>query len=96
VRNGPLLGVLLAAVSPIRSHIGGLLLVVFLSVILVSWFRPELPLVLAALDFKTLGDAVIASRPQWASEWFFPLNAGLTLICGILGGLLAGESKGDS
>ena len=93
---GPLLGVLLAAVSPIRSHIGGLLLGVFLSVILVSWFRPELPLVLAALDFKTLGDAVIASRPQWASEWFFPLNAGLTLICGILGGLLAGESKGDS
>lgn len=93
---GPLLGVLLAAVFPIRSHIGGLVLGVIFSVVLVAWFRPELPLILDALDFKQLGETIIASRPQWASEWFFPLNAGLTLGCGILGGLLAGEVKRDS
>lgn len=86
---GPLLGVLLAAIFPIRSHLWGLLLGVFFSVVLVSWFRPELPLILELLEFKGLAEWVVYSRPAWASEWFFPLNAGLTLACGILSGMVA-------
>jgi len=93
---GPLLGVLLAAIFPFRSHISGLLLGSLFSVILVSWFRPELPLILESLDFKSLADAVKASRPRWASEWFFPVNAALTLGCGMLAGLIFGSGDVDS
>lgn len=93
---GPLFGVLLAAIFPFRSHISGLLLGSLFSVILVSWFRPELPLILESLDCKTLANIVKASRPGLASEWFFPLNAALTLGCGILAGLIFGSSEGES
>ncbi|NWK54038.1 hypothetical protein HW115_00320 [Verrucomicrobiaceae bacterium N1E253] len=85
---GPLLGVLLAALCPIRSHLTGLLLGTFCSVCLVAWFRPELPLVLEMLDFEYLADKVKDSRPGLASEWFFPLNAALTFGFGILSGWL--------
>ena len=32
-------------------------------------------------------------KVKLASEWFFPLNACLTLGCGLLGGLLAGPAN---
>ena len=83
---GPLLGVLLAALIPLRSDTKGLIFGTALSIMLVSWFRPELPLLLDANGFKDLAQAVIDSRPKLASEWFFPINASLTLCCGLLAG----------
>lgn len=88
---GPLLGVLLAAVLPIRSHLSGLVLGAVFSVLLVSWFRPELPLILELIHLESLAESIVASRPKLASEWFFPINASLTLICGVLSGLILGE-----
>lgn len=86
---GPLLGVLLAAICPVRISTPGLMLGTALSVVLVSWFRPELPQLFIAIDLEGLARQVIASRPRLASEWFFPVNASLTLACGMLGGLLS-------
>lgn len=84
---GPLLGVLLAAILPLRSHISGLLIGTCVSVLLVSWFRPELPQLLEMGGLKSWASAVIDSRPALTSEWFFPLNASLTLVCGVVSGL---------
>ncbi|MBK1830757.1 hypothetical protein JIN77_08470 [Verrucomicrobiaceae bacterium R5-34] len=84
---GPLLGVLLAAIIPLRSHVVGLVIGTMASVLLVSWFRPELPMLLDVAGLKDLSEAVIGSRPSLASEWFFPVNASLTLVCGLLSGL---------
>jgi len=88
---GPLLGILLAAILPIRTHLWGLLVGVVCSVCLVLWFRPEIPSLLKALDYKALADAFVATQPSLTSEWFFPLNAMLTLVCGVIGGFLFSE-----
>ena len=109
---GPLLGVLLAALIPLRSDTRGLVFGTVLSVALVSWFRPELPLLLEAVvswlrpelplfldanGFKDLAgwltgwqpkEWVTSSRPKLASEWFFPLNASITVVCGLFAGWL--------
>ncbi|MDG0993988.1 MAG: hypothetical protein P8O22_04555 [Akkermansiaceae bacterium] len=81
---GPLLGVLLAAISPFRSDTIGLICGTFLSILLVSWFRPELPLLMGFCGFEDLAISLVNSRPRLASEWFFPLNALLTFFCGLL------------
>ena len=95
---GPLMGVLLAAILPFRVHISGLVVGTFLSVLLVSWFRPELPMLLDLAGLKSLSEAIISSRPALTSEWFFPLNASLTLVCGVLSFFLLGKKgiKADS
>ena len=95
---GPLMGVLLAAILPFRVHISGLVVGTFFSVLLVSWFRPELPMLLDLGGLKSLSEAIISSRPSLTSEWFFPLNASLTLVCGILSFFLLGKTdvKDDS
>lgn len=91
---GPLLGVLLAAILPIRVNGWGLVIGTFASVMLVSWFRPELPLLLGAFQWHELKAFVLDSRPALASEWFFPLNASLTLICGAIGGIIEQKMEG--
>ena len=88
---GPLLGVLLAAIVPWRVNTVGLIVGTFLSILLVAWFRPELLLLLNAGGMESLALAFKESRPGLASEWFFPLNALLTLGCGLLGGLLSSD-----
>jgi len=85
---GPLLGVLLAAIIPLRSDTLGLIVGTVLSVLLVSWFRPELPMLIEFSGFKELAERIVITRPKLASEWFFPLNASLTLACGLLVGWL--------
>lgn len=85
---GPLLGVLLAAILPWRVNTHGLVWGTFLSVVLVAWFRPELPLILETTGFGDLSAWVVSSRPKLASEWFFPFNASITLACGLLAGWL--------
>lgn len=84
----PLLGVLLAAILPGRKNVWGLIVGSVLSMLLVLWTRPELGQVLGWLEID--GAWLEASRPKLASEWFFPLNALLTLVCGYLGGALSG------
>ena len=86
---GPLLGVLLAAILPLRADTKGLVWGTLLSVILVSWFRPELPLILEASGFIEWSEWVVSARPKLASEWFFPLNASITLACGWIAALLS-------
>lgn len=84
---GPLLGILLASILPLRTNFWGLFTGTVLSVILVSWFRPELPLIIEALGMNS--DSLVESRPALASEWFFPINAILTYITGVLFGSLS-------
>ena len=93
---GPLLGVLAAAILPLRVSTKGLILGTILSVLLVSWFRPELPLVLEAMGLSTWAQQVILLRPELTSEWFFPLNASITLLCGWLGSLLGSSEASVS
>jgi len=86
---GPLLGVLLAALIPMKASAKGLIVGTVCSVLLVAWFRPELMTILELIKLNGVADALVNSRPALASEWFFPLNAILTLICGLIGGKLA-------
>lgn len=88
---GPILAILLAAILPYKVSIKGLILGTVVSVLLVAWFRPELPIIIESLanfsnsiDFKAIAAKVIDSRPKLASEWFFPINAGLTLFTALL------------
>ncbi len=53
------------------------------------WFRPELPLILEASGFIEWSEWVVSARPKLASEWFFPLNASITLACGWIAALLS-------
>ncbi len=80
---GPLLGVLLAAIFVPRASFTGLLVGTIISIVFVAWFRPELPLILGTFS-ETLPDLVTGSRPPLASEWFFPINALITLTFGAL------------
>ncbi len=86
---GPLLGVLLASLIPWRVSSVGLLVGTGMSILLVAWFRPELISILELSGKAEWAKSVIASRPKLASEWFFPLNAGLTLVCGLVGALFS-------
>ncbi len=90
---GPLLGVLLASILPIRINTKGLVVGTFASVLLVSWFRPELPMMLDLVGMTSFSEALINSRPPLTSEWFFPLNASLTLICGVLAACVLKEDS---
>lgn len=85
---GPLLGILLAALLPLRTNFTGLLVGTCLSMSLVAWFRPELISLLDIANLKHWGEVVVESRPKLASEWFFPLNALLTLVAGVIGGAI--------
>lgn len=92
---GPILGILLAALLPYKSSITGLVIGTFLSILMVAWFRPELPIILESLDslsldinFSKVAESIVNSRPQLSSVWFFPINASLTLFTALLlGGL---------
>ena len=92
---GPLLGVLLAALIPWRTSCKGLIVGTLCSICLVAFFRPELGQVLEWLRMDSVG-ATLADwkgKVKLASEWFFPLNACLTLGCGLLGGLLSKQEN---
>lgn len=89
----PLLGVLLAAILPGRKSVSGLILGTVLSMLLVLWTRPELGQLLAWMNVD--GSWLESSRPRVASEWFFVLNALLTLVCGYLGGAISRKPAGS-
>lgn len=86
---GPLLGILLAAIFLKGKNITpGLIVGSCLSIFFVAWFRPELLSILEGMNLPNVADAVLESRPDFASEWFFPINAGLTLLSGWVGKLI--------
>jgi len=84
---GPLLGVLMAALIPWRASGIGLVVGTCLSVLLVAYFRPEMISILEMLGQNDVAKALVDSRPKLASEWFFPINALITLGSGLIGGL---------
>jgi len=90
----PLLGVLLAAILPGRKSVVGLFVGSALSILLVLWTRPELVQLFGWMKWDA--SWLEASRPKIASEWFFPLNALLTLACGYAGALLKDLFSGPS
>jgi Na+/proline symporter len=90
----PLLGVLLAAILPGRKSVAGLFVGTALSIILVLWTRPELAQLLGWMQVEW--SWLEASRPKIASEWFFPLNALLTLVCGYAGAWFTAPASGSS
>ena len=93
---GPLLGILLAAIFlKGRNLTPGLIVGSLLSIFFVAWFRPEILIFFEAVDLKDVASAIVASRPELASEWFFPINAGLTLLCGWLGKLIIDRLTGN-
>ncbi len=47
--------------------------------------------ILEMIGQKDLAKALIESRPKLASEWFFPINALITLACGLGGGFFKRE-----
>ncbi|WP_411845074.1 hypothetical protein AAFN60_14465 [Roseibacillus persicicus] len=83
---GPLLGILLAAIFlKGRNLTPGLIIGSFLSIFFVAWFRPEILIFFESVGAKDVAEAIVNSRPTLVSEWFFPINAGLTLFCGWIG-----------
>lgn len=81
---GPLLGILLAAIIPGRRSLNGLVAGTIVSVLIVAWVRPELRQLLASLGADDLAAALLASRPQIADPWFYPINTAITLVCACL------------
>ena len=90
---GPLLGILLASLIPYRSHLIGLIVGCTLSILLVAFFRPELPNFLGFLGLENAQNKIAALKSPFASAWFFPINAMITLSCGLLSGLLLRKKK---
>lgn len=85
---GPIMGLLMAAIIPMKSSTWGLILGSVLSVLMVAWFRNEVIIIIEVVGSYTgltvdgITDAIKKSRPKLASEWFFPINAALTLLAG--------------
>jgi len=84
---GPLLGILVLAITPLRNAISyrGILVGCVASFILAAWALPDVYNLLKAFGvsgdtMKVLTDA----RPELHFAWFFPLNAILTIVCGVL------------
>ncbi|MDB9741411.1 hypothetical protein OAB00_01010 [Akkermansiaceae bacterium] len=98
---GPLLGILLAAIIPMRFNTFGLIAGTIVSILMVAWFRNEVIVIIEllgkyieALDVDTITQKIKVSRPKLASEWFFPINALLTLLVGMaFGGFKKEKNK---
>lgn len=93
---GPLLGVLLAAIFlKGRNFAPGLIVGSLLSVGFVAWFRPEILIFFEQIKLPEVAGWIKGSVPKLASEWFFPINAALTFLCGWIGSLLSSESNSE-
>ena len=89
---GPLLGVLLAAIFLRGENVTpGLIIGSVLSILFVSYFRNELLIILGVVGLEDLANMIKASRPPLVSEWFFPINAGLTFLCGFISHAILGR-----
>jgi len=91
---GPLLGILLAAILPGRRSLNGLIAGVIVSILIVAWVRPELRQLLTSLGADELAASLLASRPQLADPWFYPINVAVTLLGAFLPlGRMVGKNR---
>lgn len=80
---GPLLGILLLALSPWKPRKWGLWLGLGLSIALTLYVRPDLYRVLE-LAGMTTKDAAEAFRPDLIYAWMYPVTCGIMVFCGWL------------
>lgn len=78
---GPLLGVLVLALSPWRPRMWGLWAGFGLSVALTLYVRPDVYWVLERAAWVT-PEAVKAFRPELVYAWLYPLTCGVMVACG--------------
>lgn len=91
---GPLLGILLAAIFLKGQHLApGLIVGSLLSVFFVAWFRPEILAFFEQIQLPAVAAWIEESRWKLASEWFFPINAGLTFVSGWIGSLILSKKS---
>jgi len=82
---GPLLGMFLLALSPLKRDARGLWIGLGLSLFLALWIRPDLYTILKNFGVIT-ADQAIAWKPAISYAWLFPSTCLLTLFCGVLFG----------
>jgi Na+/proline symporter len=80
---GPMLGVLLLALSGRRIALWGIWLGVVFSIALTAWIRPDIYEIAAQLD---LSNEKIW-RPQLHYAWLFPITCAVTVACGCIASL---------
>ena len=75
---GPIIGILFLSILPVRVSVYGTLFGVAFSMALAAWAQPDLFNLLEAGGIEIpLKRLVIMPFP-----WFFPINAGITFLCG--------------
>lgn len=91
---GPLLGILVLAIAPWPKSTAGIVTGAALSILVAAWALPDLYNLLTAfgwMDEKTVQNL----RPKIHFAWFYPINAVITVACGVLGGVLGGKSGSE-
>jgi len=83
---GPMLGILILALVPIRKSIVGIWIGLALSILLVIYARPDLWNALQAAGLMTEEFEQI-HRPKLAFPWFFPITTGITFLAGAVPGI---------
>ncbi len=86
---GPMLGILLLAVFPVHRSTLGILIGTLISIVLAALILPDVSTALRGMGLED------ATPQQWfAWPWLFPINAGITFLCGWgLGRLGIGRSN---
>lgn len=84
---GPMLGIFLLALAPIRKSIIGIWLGLAVSILLVLYARPDLYNALQAAGWIDAATEE-AIRPKLAFPWFYPITTGLTFLAGGFPGLI--------
>ncbi|MEM7011112.1 MAG: hypothetical protein AAF585_06470 [Verrucomicrobiota bacterium] len=74
---GPMLGILLLAVLPVKRSTLGIIIGTVISVALAAYAMPDVYNLLTKLGGENSGSPVKIPFP-----WFFPLNAAITFLCG--------------
>lgn len=87
---GPLLGVLVLAIAPWPKSTTGIIVGAVLSVSAAAWALPDVYNLLTAMNWME-EETAVALRPKIHFAWFFPINAVITVVCGVIGGLLSGN-----
>ena len=82
---GPIIGILLLAILPVRASLPGILVGTAISMIVAAWAQPDMFKLFEALVGKDVSSRQLKFM---AFPWFFPLNAAITFCCGWLFGLM--------
>jgi hypothetical protein len=87
---GPLLGILILAIVPWPKSTAGIVTGAIFSMLGAAWALPDAYNLLQALGWL---DAETAEKikPDIHFAWLFPINAVITMVCGVAGGLLTGK-----